>query len=141
MPSKTRRPARWALLAWLPPLAWASLIFYLSSQSVLPAAPRFWQSDKVAHFGAYAILAALLVVALRASAVRLEAATRAAAIIALLYGASDELHQRSTPGRDSSFADLAADGAGAAAAAALLGLWYRRRHAPPQLRRQEPPAR
>jgi VanZ family protein len=141
MPPPRLMPPPRALLAWLPPLAWAGLIFYLSSLSVLPAAPRFWQSDKVEHFTAYAILGGLLLVALRASGVRLAAAARAAALIGALYGASDEIHQRWTPGRDSSFGDLAADAAGATAAAALLALWYRRRHAPPQLRRQEPPAR
>jgi VanZ family protein len=130
------------LLVWLPPLVWAGLIFYLSSLSVIPLGePPFPQSDKVAHFGAYAVLGALLFGALRGSGVGLRRTAQLTLLVGALYGASDEIHQMSTPGRDSSFGDLAADTAGAAAAAALLRLWYRRRHAHPQLRRQEPPAR
>lgn len=67
-------------------------------------------------FGA---LAGLLAVALRLEGLRARRAAVAAALLAALYGSTDELHQASTPGRDASIADLLADAIGATLGAAL----------------------
>jgi len=53
-------------LAWLPALAWAALIFSLSAEPTLPA-PEVPYFDKVAHFGAYAVLGACLAFAVHRS--------------------------------------------------------------------------
>jgi len=88
-------------------LAEAVLIYIASS---LPGSavglPAPW--DKLAHASAYALLALFL----RAGGLR----PGAAWLLAVLYGASDELHQYFVPGRFSDPADLAADALGALAA-------------------------
>jgi VanZ family protein len=103
-----------------PPLALHALIYWLSSQERLPAAPR--GSDKAAHFIAYAILTLAWIRAFAGG--RLTAAPAellAAFAIAALFGLSDEFHQSFVPGRESSGWDVLADALGAAAAA--LGCW------------------
>ena len=52
-----------------------------------------------------------------------------AIVVAVGYGAVDELHQAQVPGRDSSWGDLAADAVGALLGAALATAYDRRRHA------------
>jgi VanZ family protein len=99
------------LLAWLPAAAWAGVIFYLSSRPRLPA-PDVAGIDKVAHFGAYALLASLLIFATERSRLPLAAAV----VLGLLYGVSDELHQMFVPGRAPDVLDWFADAAGVAAA-------------------------
>jgi VanZ family protein len=99
------------LLAWLPAVAWAAVIFNLSSQSRLPGpdAPGF---DKVAHFGAYALLGWLLVRAADRSLLPLALG----AVLGVLYGAADEIHQMYVPGRSPDVMDWVADAAGVIAA-------------------------
>lgn len=99
------------LLPWLPAVAWAAVIFYLSSRPRLPG-PELPGVDKVAHFGAYAVLGWLLVRAADHSAVPLVAG----ALLGLLYGATDEIHQMYVPGRSPDVMDWFADAAGIAAA-------------------------
>jgi VanZ family protein len=84
--------------------------------------------DKLCHFTEYAGLTLLLIRALSVTYV-----TRAytwlaiwAAILVVLYGASDELHQAITPDRVMSGYDLLAD-ATAAGVVAGIWLWARRR--------------
>jgi VanZ family protein len=114
------RPA----IRWAPAVAWAALIFALSSLSTLPAAPG-GITDKHAHFTVYGVLAALLVWGLTdRSLMRTTWRTAAAAVVlATLYGASDEGHQAFVPGREVSALDLAADAVGAATAAVALRAW------------------
>jgi VanZ family protein len=93
------------------PLALMALIFYASDQpSVGPDLPA-WTSV-VAHFGEYALLAALWLWALAPKLRR--RAFIAAAAIAFLFAVSDEYHQSFVPGRDSDPLDVAADAAGIA---------------------------
>jgi VanZ family protein len=82
-------------------------------------------SDTAAHVASYAVLSLLLVRALaraRWSRVTLRAALAAAAL-SVMYGVTDEWHQRFVAGRTFELADLAADGAGALAAG--VAAWAR----------------
>jgi VanZ family protein len=115
---------RSALRLWAPAVLWAALIFTLSSIS-RPPAPPGGLTDKHEHMAAYAVMAALVLRALSGAAWRGVTArtAAAAAIIATLYGASDEIHQSFVPLRNASWLDLVADAGGAFTAAALLGAW------------------
>ena len=91
------------------------LIFYLSSQShpALPELMLRW--DKITHLFEYAVLGLLLIRALNKeyperNFLSLKFIALAAAVI---YGASDEFHQRFVPGRNSCLADWTVDSAGA----------------------------
>jgi VanZ family protein len=111
-----------ALRGWLPALLWAALIFALSSRPTL-ATPRIAGIDKVAHFGAYAVLGALL------SHAGIRSGVPAVPLLALgvLYGASDEWHQSFVPGRSPDVADWGADVLGVAAGLLLHRRWLRTR--------------
>lgn len=104
--------------SWLPPAAWAELIFVLSSVPDL-APPevmqfRFW--DKVAHAVVYAVLGMLI--ARGWSGTNSRYALLGTIITGTLYGASDELHQFFVPGRFSQITDIVADALGS-----TLGAW------------------
>ncbi len=104
-------PRRWRPLAWLLVVAYAGIIFYLSTQSnPLPGlTARVW--DKLLHLTEYGGLGLCLGIALGS---RLEGRELLGwvALIGLLYGASDELHQSFVPGRDAELGDVVADGIG-----------------------------
>jgi len=108
-----------ALYIWLPPVAYAALIFYASSQSSLKLADKsliVW--DKMAHFFEYAILALLI---LRVSRTKTDSPWRAAilaAAISIAYGISDEFHQSFVPNRTAEVGDLAMNTLGAILAVA-----------------------
>jgi VanZ family protein len=111
-------------------LGWAAFIYWESSQArpfpFLP--PAILSQDKLLHFCAYALLAALLAAALART--RLGPVPRAAIVAALLasgYGASDEWHQAHVPGREASRWDWVADTLGAATGAAVMTVALRRR--------------
>ena len=110
----------------LPILAYAGLIFFLSSRSSLPA-PRFPGFDKLAHFGEYAILGVLFSRALGGYGVRPRKAVLITIGLCLLYGASDEIHQMYTPRRQADLLDLVADVLGGSAGAMT---WYLLRRSP-----------
>jgi VanZ family protein len=121
VPGAARRfPVR-AISLWGPVIATMGLIFWLSSQSVLPSPPGRL-TDKQAHALAYATLAALWGRA--QSGGRWSGVTGKRVLIAaagaVFYGITDELHQGFVPGRSSELADLAADAVGAAIAGFLL---------------------
>lgn len=109
------------MLPWLPAFAWATVIFMLSSRSTVPVDLDLGL-DKVAHFGAYAVLGAFLARGQVAS--RLPVALVFA--LGLAYAASDEWHQSFVPGRSSDAGDWLADAAGVAAGLAFYH-WARRR--------------
>jgi VanZ family protein len=114
---------------WVPPLCWAALIFILSSLSGPDEPPAFWFEglDKIIHAGIYAVLALLLLAALHFERrIALPWASVLAWILAVLYGATDEWHQRFTVGRSTEFADLLADAAGACAALATAWMLHRK---------------
>ena len=112
-------------LAWLPALAWAAVIFSLSAEPALPA-PEVPYLDKVAHFGAYAVLGACLAFAAHRSSLPMALAV----FLGTAYGATDEIHPRFVPGRSPDVFDWVADAAGVAAAVYLYSRWRVRRGAP-----------
>ena len=103
---------------WLPVLAWAALIFALSSVPDLGTGLGGWDTvlRKLAHAGEYAVLGALLV----------RASGRAGLAVGLgaAYAITDEIHQTFVAGRAGSPVDVAIDAVGV-----LLGvlLWMRLR--------------
>jgi len=105
-----------------------ALIFWLSSGPLPPVPGGIDIPDKIAHFTAYAILAALLLWA--AAPLGPGAALAVAFVVATVYGASDEFHQYYVPGRSADVRDWLTDVAGAAVAVGVIAL-MRRRRAPP----------
>ena len=97
------------LVLWLPAVAWAALIFTLSSIPDLGTGLGTWDLvlRKLAHTTEYAILGALLLRAL--------AHPIPAGLVAIAYAASDELHQHFVSGRHGSPVDVAIDTVGIAA--------------------------
>jgi VanZ family protein len=103
-------------LTWLPVLAWAGLIFYLSAQPNL----RFEQDAtldfivrKAGHMGVFGVLALLLWWALSATMrLRPAPAIAWAGALALAYAATDEVHQGFTAGRHPALTDVGIDGIG-----------------------------
>jgi VanZ family protein len=110
----------------MPAAGWAAVIFWLSSMQSTGLPGRF---SSLAHFGAYAILAALLWWALGGRSGGRRAAVLAI-VIASVYGITDEFHQSFVPGRNPDPADWAVDTLGAIVAALVLVLgaqWWRKR--------------
>ena len=108
-------------LAWAPAAAYMALIWVLSSISTLPVVQHLPFQDKVAHFVEYTVLGLLYSHALARSSAKRGGLLlfAAASALAVLWGASDELHQYFVPGRDCSILDWAADGVGAVVGALL----------------------
>ena len=102
---------------WLPIVAWAALIFALSSVPSLGTGLGTWDLilRKLAHITEYAVLAFLLRRALSAPW---------AFAAAVAYAASDEFHQTFVRGREGRVLDVAIDAVGAVAG---LVLWRRMR--------------
>jgi len=106
-----------SVLFWLPVLAWMALIFVLSSQSGLRAS----EDDAVekplrvvAHLLAFGGLSALLLLALSRGRHPTPVAALLAFVVAVIYGATDELHQSFVPERAGRIDDLLVDAVGAA---------------------------
>jgi VanZ family protein len=116
-PSRVRQSVRiW--LYWLPVLAYAGLIFWLSSQS-RPPGPTIWLlqqlGDKVLHAIEYGIMGILCFRAFRhAAGTR---AARSALLLAVaaatVYGVTDEIHQVFVPMREPDALDVVMDFIGA----------------------------
>jgi VanZ family protein len=103
-------------------VAWAAVIFSLSTLQGSQVPGRF---GPLGHFGEYAILAALTVVAARPRRGVLAAAIVAIAV-ACGYAATDELHQAFVPSRMPDAIDWLVDSAGALTGATLAALVYMR---------------
>lgn len=112
------RPGFWWSLA----VAWALLIFGLSSRSDVPEPGAWWMpphADKLVHALLFAVLAWAIGLALLFSRVPWHRAALIAFISATTYGAIDEWHQRSVPGRSPDVLDWVADTVGAASVFAM----------------------
>jgi VanZ family protein len=98
---------------WLPVLAWASLIFALSSFPSLSTGLGLWDLvlRKLAHATEYAVLGLLLARAV---------AELPALWAGMAYAVSDEVHQRFVPGRQGALLDVAIDSVGVLAGILLL---------------------
>ncbi len=109
---------------WAPVAVYMALIFAGSSMS---SPPRIGPdvSDKLLHLVVYAGLGVVLVRALSRGWKRPVTARLAvqAAVVATLYGASDEIHQAFVPGREVEALDVVADAAGATLPALALWAW------------------
>jgi hypothetical protein len=109
-----------ALGPWIPAILWMLVIFAGSS---VPGKDIPSGYSTYGHLGEYAVLGALLLLAVRAtlpgwSVVR---AGLLALAMASAYGVTDELHQFFSPGRVPDPADWAADTVGAAVGIAIVG--------------------
>ena len=108
-----------------PVLAYAALIFFLSSLSSFPeAVPSFFGFDKIAHFMEYYFLGCLLCRWL--SSTDRYRKRRCALLMTILigtgYALGDEWHQSFVPGRDASLWDALFDAAGVGTGAATYPL-------------------
>lgn len=119
-----REGASQRFLAWLPALAWAGLIFFLSAQPDETFEKLGLQGQLLSiggHLVVYFVLMVLLVVALRFSS---NLSSRQIYIVAFLivalYGLSDEYHQSFVPGRMATIDDWIVDLIGAAIAWIIL---------------------
>lgn len=119
---------------WAPPILYMALIFAVSSleQPPLPM-PKFeWLSiDKLYHFIEYGILSVLLTLAfVNAPPKWLPVGWiwTVAALISILYGVSDELHQMYVPGRFATLSDLISDAVGAIAGVVGVYFYYRKQN-------------
>ena len=104
-----------ALTLWIPVVAWAALIFALSSIPNLSTAEG-WLGDVLssgAHAVEYAIFGVLLLRALDARLVAFAAG--------IAYAITDEIHQSFVPGRVASGIDLTVDAVGLLVGIALVG--------------------
>jgi VanZ family protein len=110
-----------ALSAWLPVVAWAGLIFALSSIPDLGTGLGGWDLAlrKIAHAAEYAVLGALLVRALGREL--------PAAAIGIAYAVTDEVHQAFVPGRHGAPVDVLVDTLGVLVGVFVLGRAVRRR--------------
>lgn len=111
------------LLFHLPAVAYAALIYYISSlQHIHPPSFGMAWDDKIYHFGEYAVFSILIFIALKyyragfiARHVHVWAVT-----VPWLFAVTDEIHQYYVPGRDATLGDLAADFLGAVCAQVFL---------------------
>ena len=110
-----------------------ALIFAISSmkQPPLPTPQFEWLSiDKIYHFIEYAILSVLLTIALVNVPPKWLPQNWiwiTAALISILYGASDEWHQTFVPGRFATFSDFVSDAVGSIAGVFGVYLYNRRK--------------
>jgi len=136
----SRRVVRVPAAVWcLPAVAYAALIFALSSTTLPPEAgpiPGLFRLDKLLHIAEYAVLGALTAVAVRRVAPAFRWGGLAAIVAGIGYAASDEFHQTLVPGRRGDVWDFLADALGVALGV-LVVLWLARRSAP---RIEEPDA-
>ena len=101
-------PTSRALSAWLPVVAWAAVIFALSSIPSLSSGLGAWDTvlRKAAHITEYTVLGALLYRAFEREA--------PAFLTGVAYAATDELHQHFVSGRHGAPVDVVLDAAGVA---------------------------
>lgn len=120
---------------WLPVVVWATFIFLLSAHPTNPVSKIHWKDfvvKKTAHVIEYAALTVLLYRALKESGIEKREAGVYSAILATLYGVSDEIHQSFTPGREPKLRDVFFDTIGAIFAIYII--WSLLPKAPKRLR-------
>lgn len=113
------------LLPWIPALALAAGLTWLSQQPAYPFGIQLPPPlDKLAHGSAYALLALLMETALARTRPDLPLYRRHLLVFAAVsaFGALDEWHQSFVPGRDCEVLDWVADTAGGVLGLALISL-------------------
>jgi VanZ family protein len=126
---RTLRGSGQSLVAWLPAIAWAGLIFVFSAQPNLrfvPDAGLDFLVRKAGHMGIFGILALLLWRAIAGTAAWRRPWAWALAL-AVLYAVTDELHQGAVTGRHAAAVDVGIDATGALIAVVAVGLIRSRR--------------
>ena len=106
---------------WLPVLLWMGVIFIGSSIGSMPkVGGRTTDAivHRTAHLIEFAILGWLVLRALSDGRLPDRRTFIIALIVVTVYGASDEFHQRFTPGRSSELSAVLFDAAGG-----LIGMW------------------
>ncbi len=111
------------LALWLPVIAWAALIFALSSVPDLGTGLGGWDLvlRKLAHAAEYAVLGSLLL--------RATGWVGLAVVLGLAYAVSDEIHQTFVPGRAGAPLDVVIDAVGVACGVLFYQLVRPRRSA------------
>ena len=110
---------------WLPLIGYCVFIYIQSSYPSPEQLPAFEFSDKLLHFGAYAVMGILFYRAYQTLPLRhnIRLLVLLSMISASLYGISDEIHQSFVPYRDGSFTDAVADTFGAVCGVYLYHRW------------------
>ena len=108
------------IIAYLPSVIWAAIIFFLSNQESLPGftvSALDFLFKKTAHMFVYAVLYFLLFRATQQTNPQLSNRSQyiVPLLICLLYSVSDEIHQSFVPGRFSTFRDMGYDMLGVSA--------------------------
>jgi len=115
---------------WLPVLVWMGVIFAGSSIGSLPRVggkATDGVAHRVAHMLEFAVLGALVLRATSSGQRITKRELIITVIVVALYGASDEFHQRFTPGRSSEGLSVLFDVAGGLTGAWVYR-WWRQRH-------------
>ena len=102
---------RIGLIRWLPPLIWMALIFYGSSRQRIQVADQFWLNFlffKTLHLLEYGILFLLWHLPLYNRGY----SSKLAAFLSIVYGISDEIHQKFVPTRTGRLRDVFIDALG-----------------------------
>ena len=117
---------------WLPLLVWMGVIFAGSSIGSLPRVggkATDGVAHRVAHMLEFAVLGALVLRATSSGQRITKRELIITVIVVALYGASDEFHQRFTPGRSSEGLSVLFDVAGGLAGAWVYRGWRQRHRA------------
>jgi len=120
---------KYQLKYWLPVYIYLILIFYFSSQSIIPAstalAERFYVRPYLQHILIYA---GLTLTISRASNYSKNNSNFLVVFSTTLYGLTDEIHQYFVPGRTFEFLDIGMDFLGAILALIVLSMYNKIKH-------------
>ena len=120
---------------WTPPLIWAVVIFLFSALPTARTSEIYWQDfiiKKLAHVIEYGVLSFFLYRGFINTGTLRRNAALYSILIALIYGATDELHQSFTPGREPRVRDVVFDTIGAIVA--IYFIWNLLPKVPKKLR-------
>jgi len=117
------KPAFRLMYYWLPVIVWGIIIFSFSSTHIRVVSEIHWQDfavKKLAHIGEYSIFATLLFRAYKKSGLSSLKSFYLALVTCFVYGATDEIHQSFTPGREPAVRDILIDTFGAFLALSVI---------------------